>query len=275
VTPDPLALLGVLARHEVDFVVIGGVAVQAHGHLRTTRDVDVIAAPDADNAARLAAALRELEARNRGVDAEHLGDPTDPQTFTRAASLFLDTSAGMLDVMQGAAGAPPYAELRRRSIPVTLDDLTIRVAGIDDLIALKRAAGRSIDLDDIAVLADLQRLQRGIDLEGVETAEPVDPALALLGPRPAKGRATRAWDAGAELIYLYRDEFGRPARLETDQPRGRRPPQGTRQRRVWDRLVAHVAQALMKLGRDGDTPPGDLGHDIARLREDAGRNSRP
>jgi hypothetical protein len=75
VTADPLALLGVLARHEVDFVVIGGVAVQAHGHLRTTRDVDVIAAPDADNARRLAAALRELDARNRGVDAEHLDDP--------------------------------------------------------------------------------------------------------------------------------------------------------------------------------------------------------
>jgi hypothetical protein len=274
VTPDPLALLGVLARHEVDFVVIGGVAVQAHGHLRTTRDVDVIAAPDADNARRLAAALRELDARNRGVDAEHLDDPTDPQTFTRAASLFLDTKAGMLDVMQGAAGAPPYAQLRRRSIPVTLDDLTIRVAGIDDLIALKRAAGRPVDLDDIAVLADLQRMQREIELDGVEMVEPVDPAVGLLGPRPAKGRATRAWDAGAELIYLYRDEFGRPARLEPDQPLGRRPREGTRQRRVWDRLVARVAQALTKLGRDSDTPPGDLGHDVARLREGAGRNSR-
>jgi len=273
-TPDPLALLGVLARHEVDFVVIGGVAVQAHGHLRTTRDVDIIAAPDAENAHRLAAALRDLGARNRGVDAEHLDDPTDPQTFTRAASLFLDTSAGMLDVMQGAAGAPPYAELRRRSIPVALDDLTIRVAGIDDLIALKRAAGRPVDLDDIAVLADLQRLDRGIDLETVETVEPVDPAVALLGPRPAKGRATRTWDAGAELIYVYRDEFGRPVRLEPDQPLGRRPPDGTRQRRVWDRLVGHLAQTLTKLGRDEDAPPGDIGVDVERLRRGTGRNSR-
>jgi hypothetical protein len=180
----------------------------------------------------------------------------------------------MLDVMQGAAGAPPYTELRRRSIPVALDDLTIRVAGIDDLIALKRAAGRPVDLDDIAVLADLQRLQRGIDLEGVDMVEPIDPAVALLGPRPTKGRATRTWDAGAELIYVYRDEFGRPPRLEPDQPVGHRPPEGTRQRRVWDRLVTHVAQTRAKLGRDGDAPPGDLGVDVERLRGGTGRNSR-
>ena len=55
--------------------------------------------------------------------------------------------------------------MQRRSIPVALGDLTIRVAAIDDLIALKRAAGRPVDLDDIAVLADLQRLERGIDLD--------------------------------------------------------------------------------------------------------------
>jgi predicted nucleotidyltransferase len=266
-TPDPRELLVVLARHDVDFVVIGGVAVQAHGHLRTTRDVDIIAAPAPENARRLAAALRELDARNRGVDAEHLDDPTDPVTFARAASLFLDTRAGMLDVMQDAAGAPPYAELHRRAVEVTLGTLTIRVAGLDDLIALKRAAARPVDLEDIAVLADLQRLQRNASLDDARTVEPPDPAAALLGPRPKKGRAARAWDAGAELVYAYRDEFGRPARLEPDQPVGRRPPDGTRQRRVWERLVRHVAETRAKLGRDGERSPGDLGEDVGRLAD--------
>lgn len=263
-TPDPLGLLGVLAEHGVDFVVIGGVAVQAHGHLRTTRDVDIIASPDPANAQRLAAALRELEAHNRGVDADLLDDPTDPATFARAASLFLDTRAGMLDVMQDAAGAPPYDELRKRSIEVTVDGLTIRVAGIDDLIALKRAAGRPVDLEDIAVLADLQRLDRDYpDLAGVQMVDAVDPATALLGPRPAKGRAVRVWDAAAELVYLYRDEFGRPARLDARNPVGPRPPEGTRQRRVWDRLVGHVSETRRQLGCEGSLP-GDLGEDAHR-----------
>lgn len=269
-TPDPRELLAVLARHGVDFVVIGGVAVQAYGHLRTTRDLDIIAAPLPENAARLAAALAELGAANRGVDAEHLGDPTDPATFGRAGSLFLDTREGMLDVMQDAAGAPPYAELHARSVPVVLGEAEIRIAGIDDLIALKRAADRPVDREDIAVLADLQRLADEPDpgLDGVHAEEPLDPAVALLGTRPLKGRAARAWDHGAEAVYLYRDEFGRPPRIEHDQPLGRRPGEGTRQRRVWERLVARVAETRQKLGLADHVVPGDLGEDIAGVSDE-------
>jgi hypothetical protein len=263
-TPDPRELLAVLARHEVDFVVIGGVAVQAYGHLRTTRDLDVIAAPTPENGRRLAAALRDLEAVNRGIDAEHLHDPTDPETFAEAGSLFLDTRAGMLDVMQDAAGAPPYDELRERSVPVPLGPMEVRVAGIDHLIGLKRAAGRPVDQEDIAVLADLQRLAREHepDLDDVRAADPVDPAPALLGERPAKGRAARAWDSAAELVYVYRDEFGRPARLDVANPLGPRPTEETRQRRVWDRLVAEVGAARRKLDRSDDEVPGDFGEDL-------------
>lgn len=223
-SPDPRELLAVLARHGVDFVVIGGVAIQAYGHLRTTRDVDIIAAPTAANAERLAAALRDLDAANRGVDAEHLHDPTRPETFAEAGSRFLDTRAGMLDVMQDAAGAPPYAQLRARSVEVDLGEISVRVAGIDDLIALKRAADRPMDREDIAVLADLQRLARADapDRQEIRAAEPVDPAAVLLGERPPKGRAAR------------------------------------------DRLVGRVGEARRKLGRDADEAPGDVGEDLRR-----------
>jgi len=269
-TPDPRALLETLARHDVDFVVIGGVAVQAYGHLRTTRDVDVIASPTPENGQRLAAALTELRAVNRGVDARHLHDPTDPATIDEGGSLFLDTTAGMLDVMQDAAGAPPYAELRERAVAVTLGSIEVRVAGLDDLIALKRAAGRPVDHEDIAVLTDLQRLarDRDADLADVRAVDPVDPAIALLGKRPAKARLARVWDGAAELVYVYRDEFGRPVELDPEQPVGPRPPAETRQRRIWDRLVGIVEAARERI----DIPPADVPGDFG---EDLRSNSRP
>jgi predicted nucleotidyltransferase len=259
-TPDPRALLEILARHEVDFVVIGGVAVQAYGHLRTTRDVDVIAAPTRENGQRLAAALTELRAVNRGGDARHLHDPTDPATYEEAGSLFLDTTAGMLDVMQDAAGAPPYPELRERAVNVSLGSIEVRIAGLDDLLALKRAAGRPVDQEDIAVLTDLQRLAH--DREDVRAVEPIDPAIALLGERPANVRLARVWDGAAELVYVYRDEFGRPVELDPSQPIGPRPAGGTRQRRVWDRLVGIVEAARERIGIPLDEVPGDFGEDL-------------
>jgi hypothetical protein len=269
-TPDPRALLETLARHDVDFVVIGGVAVQAYGHLRTTRDVDVIASPTPENGRKLAAALTELRAVNRGVDARHLHDPTDPATFDAAGSLFLDTSAGMLDVMQDAAGAPPYDQLRAHAVTVALGGIEVRIAGLDDLIALKRAAGRPVDQEDIAVLTDLQRLERErrAHLDDVCAADPVDPATVLLGERPAKARLARVWDGAAELVYVYRDEFGQPVELDPAQPIGPRPAEGTRQRRVWDRLVAVVEAARERIGLPPQDVPGDFGEDVRS-------NSRP
>src|SRR3954469_1157606 len=59
---DPRALLGLLAAHHVEFVVIGGFSLAAHGYVRATKDVDVVPAPTAHNLKRLASALRELQA---------------------------------------------------------------------------------------------------------------------------------------------------------------------------------------------------------------------
>ncbi|MBI2983082.1 MAG: hypothetical protein HYY42_02685 [Chloroflexi bacterium] len=55
---DPRRIFEVLARHRVDYVLIGGLAVVAHGHTRNTRDVDLRAAPERANLENLAAAFR-------------------------------------------------------------------------------------------------------------------------------------------------------------------------------------------------------------------------
>ena len=80
---DAQEILRVLAAHSVDFVVIGGIAVQAHGYIRWTKDLDIIVRPTALNLSRLSEALRELEAELRGPGTLKL---TDPQQLRAGAA---------------------------------------------------------------------------------------------------------------------------------------------------------------------------------------------
>ncbi|HET6866943.1 MAG TPA: DUF6036 family nucleotidyltransferase [Solirubrobacteraceae bacterium] len=144
---DAAAILRVLAAHEVEYVVIGGLAVQAHGHPRTTQDLDLIPEPTPENRRRLLAALTELGARPVA------GGAPGPVSIPETGVLELDTDAGGIDVHAAPPGAAPYAELRARALMIELD-VRVAVAGRDDLIAMKRARGRPIDRSDIIALTE-------------------------------------------------------------------------------------------------------------------------
>ena len=159
---DPRQILITLAEHGVDFVVVGGVAVQAHGHGRATRDLDVMPRPDLLNLSRLGESLAALEARL--LTADRPVDVTDPQLLKRAPLVPLLTAYGRLDLLnvtltQGAPGS--YEELRERAFEAQIDGRTVALAGLDDLIRMKRAAGRDVDLEDIGALTrDDEELER-------------------------------------------------------------------------------------------------------------------
>jgi hypothetical protein len=169
---QPERLLRVLSDHGVDYVLIGGVAIQAYGHVRTTLDLDLIAAWTPENMRRLAAALRELDAQLRGVDADLLGiDLGDSQQLHAGGNFLMTTPHGDLDVFaaEQTAGAPrSYDQLRDRAVPVEVFGVTLNVAHPEDLIRMKMAASqfrdrpevkRRQDLDDIAVLERLRPQQ--------------------------------------------------------------------------------------------------------------------
>lgn len=102
---DAERILRALAEHGVDYVLIGGLAVQTHGHVRTTNDADLIPAPNPANMRRLAAALRSLEARviNEGVE-----DMTvDAKMLSQATIWQFVTRDGGIDVMHEAPGGRP------------------------------------------------------------------------------------------------------------------------------------------------------------------------
>ncbi len=136
----------------VDYVLIGGLAVQTHGHMRTTFDVDVLPRPEPSNLACLADALNELGARVLNPNREGLA--IDAGMLPRATLWQFATRHGPIDVVHEAPGAPSYDDLRRRALEISLGDLTLAVAGRDDLISMKRARGRGVDLDDLAALTE-------------------------------------------------------------------------------------------------------------------------
>jgi hypothetical protein len=150
----PQEILETLTEFGVDFVIVGGVAVQAHGYLRGTGDLDVVPRPTSLNLSRLAEALADLESEVWRADRPV--NVTDPNLLRRAPLVPLVTRFGRLDLLnfEQTAGAPAsFDDLAARALIVELAGRSVAIAGIDDLIRMKRAAGREQDLADIAALA--------------------------------------------------------------------------------------------------------------------------
>jgi predicted nucleotidyltransferase len=151
------ALLRRLTQGGVDFVVIGGVAVVLLGSARYTKDLDITYATDGPNLDALGQVLVDLHARLRGI--EDVPFIPDGRTLRRTMLLTLDTDAGWLDLLAEPTGGPVYDELRANAIEVELDDFKVRVADVDDMISMKKGAGRLQDLADIDELEAIKRLR--------------------------------------------------------------------------------------------------------------------
>jgi len=158
---DPLPLLKHLHGHGVEYVVIGGLAVSAHGHVRPSKDLDIVPNSSHENLARLAASLVEAEA----VDAEVSDFEPDelPMSATRVDDLAqggnfrLQTRLGDLDIFQWVSGIEAddlYAELYPQALAGIVEGIPVHVCGLEHLRAMKRAAGRPQDLEDLKRLGD-------------------------------------------------------------------------------------------------------------------------
>jgi nucleotidyltransferase AbiEii toxin of type IV toxin-antitoxin system len=157
---DAERILRALVARGVDFVVVGGIAAVLHGSARNTFDLDVCFATDHVNLQALGDVLVELGARPRGVPDEVPFTP-DARTLRRIEVLTLVTAAGDLDVLARPTGAPGYAALRRRADRFDVGGFAVLVASVEDLIAMKQAAGRAKDVQDVAELEAILRLRGG------------------------------------------------------------------------------------------------------------------
>ena len=153
------ALLRALTDGGVDFVVIGGIAAIAHGSPLFTRDLDISYAAVPENLERLGRVLVGLGATLRGVTDDVPFVP-DGRTLSHVRVLTLDTPQGPLDLLAEPDGSGGYARLRANAIDATVSGVTVKVAGLDDLIAMKKAAGRPKDRVYVEELEVIRRLRR-------------------------------------------------------------------------------------------------------------------
>ena len=149
---DPLEILKTLARHGVKFVIIGGIAGRLWGSTTVTNDLDICYARDAENLKALAAALAELRVRLRGVHRD-LPFVTDARTLKMGDAFTFTTVAGNFDIVGNPAGSNGYESLARTATEMDVGGVTVLVAAIEDLILMKRTAGRPKDLIEVEVLA--------------------------------------------------------------------------------------------------------------------------
>lgn len=154
---DPLGALERLLAHDVDFVLIGGLAARLHGSPTVTDDLDISYSKERVNLERLSACLMEMNATLRLPDPEERVEAKLDWRFLHAADGFtLITDFGPLDCLALPAGIESHEDLRSRAVTMDLGDMTIRIASIDDLMAMKRAAGRRKDLIELEILAALK-----------------------------------------------------------------------------------------------------------------------
>lgn len=151
-------IAAVLAKFQVDYVLIGGVAAIYQGSDLLTHDFDVVPDKADDNLARLTRALLDLNAEVSFVG--KLPRFPDGDWLKSAMTWTFETRLGSFDVLFAPAGAREYSELLASSTITLLDDGTeVRVASLDDLIAMKEAAGRTKDLLALPILRYLKERQ--------------------------------------------------------------------------------------------------------------------
>lgn len=153
---DAVALLEVLERHQVAYVVVGGYAAELHGSVRRTVDIDVVPRTTLDNLERLTEALRELRARIR-TDDDSTGLPfaTSAEALAGMSMLNLVTAHGELDLNFTPTGTAGYEDLHTDSTTFRVGRVQVQVASLAAVIRSKTAAGRGKDLD---ALPELHRL---------------------------------------------------------------------------------------------------------------------
>jgi hypothetical protein len=151
---DLRSLLEALNKHGVRFVVIGGVAVAAHGFVRGTEDLDLVPDSDPENLARLTTALGDLESTLPTVGGRPFDPVADAGVIRRGGNVTATTKFGALDVVQRAQGVPSYSQLAADAVESDLLGVSVRVCSLARLREMKQAQSRTQDLLDLENLPE-------------------------------------------------------------------------------------------------------------------------
>ena len=153
---DPARIFETLARHRVEFVLVGALAARLQGFPRLTADADITPADSPANLERLSAALRELHARvfTESVP-EGLAFDCSGKALARADFWNLVTDAGRLDVIRHPVGVSGYDELREHAVRFEIHGQPLFAASLGDILRSKQAADRPQDRQDAVIIREM------------------------------------------------------------------------------------------------------------------------
>lgn len=146
----------------MDYVVIGGIAATFQGSTTITRDFDVCYSRERANLERLASALRELNARLRGVDVD-VPFQLDAASLRNGLNFTFKTNHGDFDCIGDPGGGFDYELLKRNADRMDVAGRKVMVSSLDDLIAMKRAAGRNKDRIEVENLSALREVRDSLE----------------------------------------------------------------------------------------------------------------
>ena len=145
---DYIDMLKCLNKASVDYILVGGWAVNMYGYIRATVDLDIWILADADNARKVYAALAEF-----GAPVSEM----KPEEFAEYGMIFqIGVAPCRVDIISKISGVS-YADAVTRAVPKTIDGIPVRIIALEDLIANKKASGRAKDLADVEVLEGLRK----------------------------------------------------------------------------------------------------------------------
>ena len=157
---DAPGIVRQLQSQHVEFVVVGGLAMAAHGSAYLTNDLDACYNRTAANLAALAAALAPLHPYLRGVP-PGLPFRLDLPTLQAGLNFTLTTDLGDLDLLGEVSGIGDYHHALAQSQEKAMFGMPVRVLSLDGLIAAKKAAGRNKDRAHLLELEELKKLSEG------------------------------------------------------------------------------------------------------------------
>ena len=140
---DYIDMLKCLNKADVDYILVGGWAVNMYGYIRATVDLDIWVLADADNAKKVYSAVAEF-----GAPVSEM----KPEEFAEYGMIFqIGVAPCRVDIISKISGVS-YADAVTRAVPKTIDGIPVRIISLEDLIANKKASGRAKDLADVEVL---------------------------------------------------------------------------------------------------------------------------
>jgi hypothetical protein len=152
--PDLRALLASLAAAEVEYIVVGGIAIGLHGYVRATADLEIVPAPDPENLDRLCRLLAS-EPATLLLNPNRTFGSREAWMLRRGRNVSLSMSDGDVDIIRTLPGVPDYATLLSDAERYEIDGLVVVVASPQKLIEMKQARGSKQDQADIDALRAL------------------------------------------------------------------------------------------------------------------------